>query len=148
MKTWFQTLVSSENFPLGSETVNFYQKEHMVPKKYVKICMAINFFFWKVLTLFRHFDPTSCNFIRGFLIFNTPGWQGLNSFLRIAQMHKLFHEFNIVKWFFWIRTHFVTSFHAMSKLKNGKSKKSVVFSRIFCVQKQDFSCRSKQTSVL
>ena len=33
MKTQFQTLLSSENVPLGPETMYFYQKEHVVDKK-------------------------------------------------------------------------------------------------------------------
>ena len=138
MKTWFQTLVSSENFPLSSETVNFYQKEHMVHKKYVKICIANNYFFETFLpffvTLTQHLAILYADFL--FLIHQADrDWiascvsrKCTSSFMNLTSSNDSF-EFELI-----LSLHFTQCQN--SKMENQKSLSS--FHELFASKNKIF----------
>ena len=135
-------MVSNENFPFSSETVNFYQKEHMVHKKYVKICIANNYFFETFLpffvTLTQHLAILYADFL--FLIHQADrDWiascvsrKCTSSFMNLTSSNDSF-EFELI-----LSLHFV---QCQNSKTTGKIKKVCRFFTNFlrlCVSNLEF----------
>ena len=131
-------MVSNENFPFSSETVNFYQKEHMVHKKYVKICIANNYFFETFLpffvTLTQHLAILYADFL--FLIHQADrDWiascvsrKCTSSFMNLTSSNDSF-EFELI-----LSLHFTQCQN--SKMENQKSLSS--FHKLFASKNKIF----------